>query len=402
MKIALGTVQFGFSYGISNTSGRTEEDQVLKILDYAWKNGINTLDTARDYGDSERIIGKFKNEFAWNIVTKTPSFSEGEISEEQLKLMRISFNNSLNNLDKRSIDTLLVHSADDLLKPGGAQLFSEMTKIKNSGFVKNIGASVYSDNQILNEYPPIIDISLFGERNSFYRGTVWDPHSRLPESFSPIISIGNSQSNLWDAIGMEYTHYVQDYSYGNMHGYDTSPRSGNHLGSLNPSTADSWVEGVGTFMPAIIADRETFLEKGRFGNVYLEQNIKSDGTEWLAEEYSIATLLWDLYDKYGLFDENVSLSIVEIWKLIKGFDDFDKYNDEDYMKKFIWYGVGDGEFCKKHKNRAFSMFFHLAIRYPILYPLKALVSLKFRAIPFCMLQGFTRLYACSKKIMIKS
>ena len=83
MKIALGTVQFGFSYGISNTSGRTEEDQVLKILDYAWKNGINTLDTARDYGDSERIIGKFKNEFAWNIVTKTPSFSEGEISEEQ-------------------------------------------------------------------------------------------------------------------------------------------------------------------------------------------------------------------------------------------------------------------------------------------------------------------------------
>lgn len=148
MKIALGTVQFGFSYGISNTSGRTEEDQVLKILDYAWKNGINTLDTARDYGDSERIIGKFKNEFAWNIVTKTPSFSEGEISEEQLKLMRISFNNSLNNLDKRSIDTLLVHSADDLLKPGGAQLFSEMTKIKNSGFVKNIGASVYSDNQI--------------------------------------------------------------------------------------------------------------------------------------------------------------------------------------------------------------------------------------------------------------
>ena len=77
-------------------------------------------------------------------------------------------------------------------------------------------------------------------------------------------------------------------------------------------------------------------------------------------------------------------------------------NTSDYMKKFIWYGVGDGEFCKKHKNRAFSMFFHLAIRYPILYPLKALVSLKFRAIPFCMLQGFTRLYACSKKIMIKS
>jgi glycosyltransferase involved in cell wall biosynthesis len=77
-------------------------------------------------------------------------------------------------------------------------------------------------------------------------------------------------------------------------------------------------------------------------------------------------------------------------------------NTSDYIKKFIWYGVGDGEFCKKHKNRAFGMFFHLAIRYPILYPLKALASFKFRAIPFCMLQGLTRLYACSKEIVIKS
>jgi hypothetical protein len=48
------------------------------------------------------------------------------------------------------------------------------------------------------------------------------------------------------------------------------------------------------------------------------------------------------------------------------------------------------------------MFFHLAIRYPILYPLKAIASFKFRAIPFCMLQGLTRLYACSKEIVIKS
>ena len=69
----------------------------------------------------------------------------------------------------------------------------------------------------------------------------------------------------------------------------------------------------------------------------------------------------------------------------------------DYVNKFIWYGIGDGEFCRKHTNRMPSMLFHLAVRYPILYPLKALVNLKFRAIPYFMLMGLIRLYACMKE-----
>ena len=56
MKLILGTVQFGLAYGVSNTDGKTEESQVLKILDYARNNGINTLDTAGRYGDSEQVI----------------------------------------------------------------------------------------------------------------------------------------------------------------------------------------------------------------------------------------------------------------------------------------------------------------------------------------------------------
>ena len=75
---------------------------------------------------------------------------------------------------------------------------------------------------------------------------------------------------------------------------------------------------------------------------------------------------------------------------------------KDYVNKFIWYGVGDGEFCKKHKNRAFSIIFHLSIRYPIIYPLKALFHLKFKAIPYFMLMGLVRLYACIKEIMKNS
>lgn len=62
----------------------------------------------------------------------------------------------------------------------------------------------------------------------------------------------------------------------------------------------------------------------------------------------------------------------------------------DYLKKFKWYGIGDGEFCIKHRNRLPSMWFHLLIRYPIIYPLRALLNRKFCAALFCWLQGVVR------------
>jgi glycosyltransferase involved in cell wall biosynthesis len=64
----------------------------------------------------------------------------------------------------------------------------------------------------------------------------------------------------------------------------------------------------------------------------------------------------------------------------------------DYKKKFKWYGVGDSEFCRKHPNRLFSMFYHLLFRYPVIYSTKALLRGRFKVIPFFILQGYIRFY----------
>ena len=61
-----------------------------------------------------------------------------------------------------------------------------------------------------------------------------------------------------------------------------------------------------------------------------------------------------------------------------------------YVKKFQWYGKGDGEFCRKNPNRMPSMLYHLVIRYPFIYSLKALSKGYFRAAPFFVLQGAMR------------
>lgn len=70
-----------------------------------------------------------------------------------------------------------------------------------------------------------------------------------------------------------------------------------------------------------------------------------------------------------------------------------------YMRKFRWYGIGDGEFCVKHKSRRGNMLFHLFIRYPILYSLRALVRGKLQAIPYLMLQGYTRGFWALRRII---
>jgi len=74
MKLALGTVQFGLDYGI-NKDKKIPQPEADKILNQAVASGIDLIDTAYIYGDSEKIIGEFsqKNDFPFRIVTKLPA-----------------------------------------------------------------------------------------------------------------------------------------------------------------------------------------------------------------------------------------------------------------------------------------------------------------------------------------
>ena len=46
-KMVLGTAQFGMHYGIANRKGQVYHKEISAILDLAWDNGIDTLDTAK-------------------------------------------------------------------------------------------------------------------------------------------------------------------------------------------------------------------------------------------------------------------------------------------------------------------------------------------------------------------
>ena len=73
-KLALGTVQFGLDYG-AKQAGKVQPVEVKKILGVCRKKGINTLDTAITYGNSEEILGNIGID-GFNVVTKLPALPE--------------------------------------------------------------------------------------------------------------------------------------------------------------------------------------------------------------------------------------------------------------------------------------------------------------------------------------
>nr|MBQ4319696.1 aldo/keto reductase [Clostridia bacterium] len=56
--MTLGTVQLGMDYGIGGKIEKPDKDYAFAILDRAIESGVNILDTANNYGDSERVIGE--------------------------------------------------------------------------------------------------------------------------------------------------------------------------------------------------------------------------------------------------------------------------------------------------------------------------------------------------------
>lgn len=148
MKLALGTVQFGLDYGISNTSGITSAKEVERILEYANHHGVSLLDTAPLYGNSEEVLGNVLAGEHEGIITKTKLFP-GELLTEQdgLSLER-TLSESLQSLQQKKVYSLLIHHVDDLLKPGGKYLFHALQSLRSQGLVRKIGVSVYTGEQI--------------------------------------------------------------------------------------------------------------------------------------------------------------------------------------------------------------------------------------------------------------
>lgn len=144
-RLALGTVQFGLPYGISNSEGQSSPEEIRKILNLASANNIDTIDTAMSYGRSESFLGSFGMDH-FKVITKLPPFPDQDLTLQTWFYKQID--SSLSKLNVLQIYALLLHDSKELLKPFGKDLFKLLQKLKDDGKIHKIGISINSIEEL--------------------------------------------------------------------------------------------------------------------------------------------------------------------------------------------------------------------------------------------------------------
>lgn len=169
-EMSLGTVQLGMNYGIANNAGQPKEEQSFDMLRAALANGVSSLDTARAYGNSEDVLGKFlktveKKPF---ITTKVPEFNaDGDKEIEKFIIENVE--TSLSKLGVSKVNNIMLHNSHNLFY--NADKTAEVMKsLIGRGYCDMVGASVYTAEDICEmlkhpEYTATqIPMSIFDQR----------------------------------------------------------------------------------------------------------------------------------------------------------------------------------------------------------------------------------------------
>lgn len=144
-RLALGTVQFGSHYGVANRIGQISQVEIRRILRFAKKVGLDTLDTAVAYGQSEKNLGRVGVE-SWRVISKLPALPTDSLKVDMWVEAMVSA--SLARLKLKRLDGLLLHRSTDLIGPAGSQLIKSLQSHKDRGLISKIGVSVYELDQV--------------------------------------------------------------------------------------------------------------------------------------------------------------------------------------------------------------------------------------------------------------
>jgi aryl-alcohol dehydrogenase-like predicted oxidoreductase len=145
MRLVLGTAQFGLPYGVANSAGQVSLEDAKTIISLAHSQGIDTIDTAIDYGASQKVLGNVGiSEF--QIISKIPAMrqSVGDMNS----LIQAYVLKSLRILNISKLGGLLLHRPDELLTPIGPAIWRALNELKEQDLVEKIGYSIYSPAQL--------------------------------------------------------------------------------------------------------------------------------------------------------------------------------------------------------------------------------------------------------------
>ena len=145
MRLALGTAQFGLPYGIANHAGQVTRSAAKAMLQVAVANGIDTLDTAIAYGESEACLGEVGTQ-GFKLVTKLPAIPAG--CDDVRGWVQAQVAASLTRLGVNVVYGLLLHRPEQLLEADGNTIYHALQGVKDTGQVQKVGVSIYAPSEL--------------------------------------------------------------------------------------------------------------------------------------------------------------------------------------------------------------------------------------------------------------
>ena len=148
----IGLPVSGIIFGCCNPILTEDEPGAEDLLDVAFSNGLNIFDTAKVYGKSEEVLGRWVNKAGVRekivIVTKGchPDGHHIDLSRVNVYSLREDIESSLNRLQTDYIDIYLLHRDDsnsDMMK-----VIEALNDYMKSGIVKKIGVSNWTHDRI--------------------------------------------------------------------------------------------------------------------------------------------------------------------------------------------------------------------------------------------------------------
>ncbi len=158
-KTGIRISELGIGGGMFHQYSEQKVSEAVNIISHAFDLGINYIDTAPAYGDSEKVIGEVCKKIEGPCIFSTKLGGRPQPFQPQnKKALRSSFEESLKLLGRSHVDILFIHEAD---RPGQYDWFTDRKKLegpvleliddlKSEGVIKYCGIAGTTVYEMMN------------------------------------------------------------------------------------------------------------------------------------------------------------------------------------------------------------------------------------------------------------
>ena len=155
--IILGTANFGLQYGVANNRQMLSNVEIQEILDWAQAIGIKRFDTALAYGSAQDLLGRYLDKTKPLDIDSKIGPANCRSSDSIVS----STKEILKNLGIDKLSVLYLHDENLLSSSSAKEISKGINRVLELGLAKQVGVSVYSEEEISRSKKVIPELSVF-------------------------------------------------------------------------------------------------------------------------------------------------------------------------------------------------------------------------------------------------